>query len=131
MPHIVIEHSAGLDAHVDWPALCEAARKAAAGTGIFPPGGIRVRTHRCDHATIADGDPTHGFVDITLKIGRGRDRATKQRAGDHIFAAISRALEPAFAATTVALSMQIEEIDEPNWKRNTIHDALKGRAGHG
>lgn len=127
MPHIVIEHSASLDPHIDWPALCEAARMAAAGSGIFPLGGIRVRTHRCDHATIADGDPAHGFVDVTLKIGRGRDPATKQRAGDQIFAAISAMLEPAFAATTVALSMQIVEIDEPNWKRNTIHDALNGR----
>ncbi|WP_439573346.1 5-carboxymethyl-2-hydroxymuconate Delta-isomerase [Phreatobacter sp.] len=128
MPHIVIEHSASLDGLVDWAALCETARIAAAETGVFPLGGIRVRSHRCDHAVMADGNPAHGFVDVTLKIGKGRDRETKQRAGDRIFAAISAALDPAFAATTIALSLQIEEIDEPNWKRNTIHDALKGRA---
>jgi 5-carboxymethyl-2-hydroxymuconate isomerase len=128
MPHIVIEHSANLDDRVDWPALCEAARRAAAETGVFPLGGIRVRTHRCDHVAIADGDPAHGFVDVTLKIGRGRDVEARRRAGDQVFQAISRALDPAFAATTVALSLQIVEIDEPNWKRNTIHDALKRSA---
>jgi 5-carboxymethyl-2-hydroxymuconate isomerase len=128
MPHIVIEHSASLDASVDWPAVCEAARVAAAETGVFPLGGIRVRTHRCDHAAIADGDPAHGFVDVTLKMGRGRDIETRRQAGGHVFQAISRALDPAFAATTVALSLQIVEIDEPNWKRNTIHDALRRSA---
>ncbi len=128
MPHIVIEHSANLDRVVDWPAVCEAARHAASETGVFPLGGIRVRTHRCDHVAIADGGTAHGFVDVTLKMGRGRDVETRRRAGDHVFQAISRALDPAFAATTVALSLQIVEIDEPNWKRNSIHEALKRSA---
>jgi 5-carboxymethyl-2-hydroxymuconate isomerase len=128
MPHIVIEHSANLDDSVDWPALCGTARRAAAETGVFPLGGIRVRTHRSDHVAIADGNPAHGFVDVTLKMGRGRDVETRRRAGDHIFQAVSTALDQAFAKTTVALSLQIVEIDEPNWKRNTIHDALKRSA---
>jgi 5-carboxymethyl-2-hydroxymuconate isomerase len=128
LPHIVIDYSANLDGLVDFPALCEAARAAAAETGVFPLGGIRVRTHRCDHVAIADGDPAHAFLDATLKMGKGRDADTKRRAGDHVFQAISRALDPAFAVTTVALSFQIEEIDELNWKRNSIHDALKRSA---
>jgi 5-carboxymethyl-2-hydroxymuconate isomerase len=128
MPHIVIEHSANLDRHVDWQSVFETARSAAAETGVFPLGGIRIRTHRCEHVALADGDTAHGFVDVTLKMGRGRDVETRRRAGDHIFGAVSRALDPAFAATTVALSLQIVEIDEPNWKRNTIHDALKRSA---
>ncbi|QCK86468.1 5-carboxymethyl-2-hydroxymuconate Delta-isomerase [Phreatobacter aquaticus] len=128
MPHLVIEYSANLDPLVDMAALCEAARTAAVEAGIFPVGGIRVRAHRCDHAAIADGNPAHAFLDATLKIGQGRDLATKRKAGDHVFAALSRALDPAFAATTVALSFEIREIDELNWKRNSIHDALKRSA---
>jgi len=128
MPHVVVEYSANLDGAVDWSALCEAVRVAAAQTGVFPLGGIRVRAHRCDHVAIGDGDPGHGFVDATLKMGRGRDVETRRRAGGHVFEALSRALDPAFAAAPVALSLQIVEIDEPNWKRNTVHDALKRSA---
>lgn len=128
MPHIVIDHSANIDDLVDLDALCEAARRAAVETGVFPVGGIRVRTHRAGHCAIADGRESHAFLDATLKMGKGRDAEAKRRAGDHIFQAISRALDPAFAVTTVALSFQIEEIDELNWKRNTIHDALKKSA---
>lgn len=128
MPHVVIEYSANLDRTVDWDALCEAVRAAAAATGVFPLGGIRVRAHNCDHVAVADGNVAHGFVDVTLKMGRGRDVETRRRAGDQVFEALSRALDPAFARAPVALSLQIVEIDEPNWKRNTIHDALKGSA---
>lgn len=128
MPHIVMEYSASLEGLCDIHALCEVARKASVETGIFPLGGIRVRAHRATHAVIADGNPAHAFLDVTLKIGTGRDADTKRRAGDHVFAAISRALDPAFARTTIALSMEIREINPAlNWKRNTIHDALKDR----
>jgi len=128
MPHLVIEYSAQLDAMVDFAEVADTARAAASETGVFPLGGIRVRTHRCTHAAVADGNPAHGFVDATLKIGKGRDAATKKRLGDHIFQALSKALDPAFAATAVALSLEIQEIDELNWKRNTVHDALKAGA---
>ncbi|WP_239510397.1 hypothetical protein, partial [Klebsiella pneumoniae] len=40
-------------------ALVEAVRVAAIETGVFPLGGIRVRTHRAVHAAIADGEPAH------------------------------------------------------------------------
>jgi 5-carboxymethyl-2-hydroxymuconate isomerase len=129
MPHVVIEYSANLDGLVDFPALVEAVRAAAVETGIFPLGGIRVRTHRAVHTAIADGDPAHAFLDATLKVGTGRDLETRRRAGEHVFKALSKALDPAFARTTVALSFEIREIDpDLNWKRNTIHDALKAKA---
>lgn len=128
MPHIVIDYSANLDGLVDLQAVVEAARAAAVETGVFPVGGVRVRTRRCPHVAIADGDPAHAFVDAILRMGKGRADDVKKRAGDHIFAALSKALDPAFAKTTVALSFEINEVDDLNWKRNTIHDALKRRA---
>lgn len=129
MPHVVIEYSANLDGLVDFEALIEAVRVAAVETGVFPLGGIRVRTHRAVHAVIADGNPAHAFLDATLKMGTGRDLETRKRAGAHVFQALSKALDPAFAKTTVALSCEIREIDpDLNWKRNTIHDALKKSA---
>jgi len=124
MPHLVIEYSPSLDEILDFQIVAEAARAAAAETGVFPIGGIRARTHRCAHAAVADGEPTRAFVDCTLKMGKGRDEATKKRVGEHVFNALSKALDPAFAATAVGLSLEIREIDELNWKRNTLHDAI-------
>jgi 5-carboxymethyl-2-hydroxymuconate isomerase len=126
MPHFTIEYSANLDARVDMAEVVEVVRKAAVETGIFPLGGIRVRAVRCEHYAIADGNPRLGFLAMVLRLGEGRDLATRKKAGEHIFKALSAHLDPVFAETKFALSfdMQINDKDT-SWKRNNIHDALK------
>ena len=132
MPHFTIEYSANLDGRLDIGAVCEVVRKAAVETGIFPLGGIRVRAIRCEHYAIADARNDYGFLDMVLRIGEGRDLPTRQKAGEHVFQALSKHLDPAFAASKFALSfdMQINDKDT-SWKRNNIHDALKVEAAHG
>jgi 5-carboxymethyl-2-hydroxymuconate isomerase len=132
MPHFTIEYSANLDQSVDIAKVVEVVRKAAVETGIFPLGGIRVRAIRCEHYAIADGSPDFGFLDMVLRLGEGRDLATRKTAGEHIFKALSSHLDPVFAQSKFALSfdMQINDKDT-SWKRNDIHDALKAGAAHG
>ncbi|MBR0774994.1 5-carboxymethyl-2-hydroxymuconate Delta-isomerase [Bradyrhizobium diazoefficiens] len=132
MPHFTIEYSANLDARLDIAAVCEVVRKAAVETGIFPLGGIRVRAIRCEHYAIADARQDYGFLDVVLRIGEGRDLPTRKKAGEHVFGALSRHLDPVFAASKFALSfdMQINDKDT-SWKRNNLHDALKAEAAHG
>jgi len=132
MPHFTIEYSANLDKRVDMAEVVEVVRKAAVETGIFPLGGIRVRTVRCEHYAIADGNPNLAFLDMVLRLGEGRDLAARQKAGEHVFKALSAHLDPVFAQTKFALSfdMQINDKDT-SWKRNNIHDALKVEAAHG
>jgi 5-carboxymethyl-2-hydroxymuconate isomerase len=132
MPHFTIEYSANLDSRVDMGKVVELVRKAAVETGIFPLGGIRVRAVRCEHFAIADGNAQFGFLDMVLRLGEGRDLATRRQAGEHIFKALSAFLDPVFAETKLALSfdMQINDKDT-SWKRNNIHDALKVEAVHG
>jgi 5-carboxymethyl-2-hydroxymuconate isomerase len=132
MPHFTIEYSANLDGRVDIGAACEVVRKAAVETGIFPLGGIRVRAVRCEHYAIADARNDYGFLDMVLRVGEGRDLPTRQKAGEHVFCALSKHLDPVFAASKFALSfdMQINDKDT-SWKRNNIHDALKVEAAHG
>ncbi len=129
MPHFTIEYSANLDELVDIGAACELVRRAAAETGVFPLGGIRVRAIRCEHFAIADGQPGLSFLDMVLRIGEGRDLATRQRAGEHVFKALSAFLDPVFARSGFALSfdMQINDSDT-SWKRNNIHELLKAIA---
>ena len=132
MPHFTIEYSANLDAHVDMGKIVELVRKAAVESGIFPLGGIRVRAIRCEHYAIADGAPQHRFLDMVLRLGEGRDLATRKKAGEHIFHALSDHLDPVFAASQFALSFDMQINDkETSWKRNNIHDVLKKEAAHG
>ena len=132
MPHFTIEYSANLDGRIDMGAVVELVRKAAVETGIFPLGGIRVRTVRCEHYAIADGNPHLGFLDMVLRLGEGRDLATRKQAGEHIFKALSAYLDPVFKQAKFALSfdMQINDKDT-SWKRNNIHEALKVETAHG
>ena len=132
MPHFTIEYSANLDGRLDIGAVCEVVRKAAVETGIFPLGGIRVRAVRCEHYAIADGNPQLGFLDMVLRLGEGRDLATRKTAGEHIFRALSAHLDAVFAQRKFALSfdMQINDKDT-SWKRNNIHEALKAEPAHG
>ncbi|PAY08212.1 5-carboxymethyl-2-hydroxymuconate isomerase [Bradyrhizobium sp. UFLA03-84] len=126
MPHFTIEYSANLDGLLDMGATVELVRKVAVETGIFPLGGIRVRAVRCEHYAIADGRKNYGFLDMVLRLGEGRDLATRKQAGEHIFKALSAHLDPVFANSKFALSFDMQINDkETSWKRNNIHDALK------
>jgi 5-carboxymethyl-2-hydroxymuconate isomerase len=132
MPHFTLEYSANLDSRVDMDKVVETVRKAAVETGIFPLGGIRVRAIRCEHFAIADGNPHLGFLAMVLRLGEGRDLATRKKAGEHVFHALSDHLDPVFAASKFALSFDIQINDkEMSWKRNNIHEALKAEAVHG
>jgi len=132
MPHFTLEYSANLDARVDMAKVVEVVRKAAVETGIFPVGGIRVRAVRCEHFAIADGNPNLGFLAMVLRLGEARDLATRKKAGEHVFRALSDHLDPVFAASKFALSFDIQINDkEMSWKRNNIHEALKAETVHG
>ena len=126
MPHFTLEYSANLDHRVDMAEVVEIVRKAAVETGIFPLGGIRVRAVRCEHYAIADGSSEFAFLDMVLRLGEGRDLATRKKAGEHIFQALSAYLDPVFANGKFALSFDMQVNDkETSWKRNNIHEALK------
>jgi 5-carboxymethyl-2-hydroxymuconate isomerase len=132
MPHFTIEYSANIDVLVDMSEVVEVVRMAAIETGIFPLGGIRVRAVRCEHYAIADGRQNYGFLDMVLRLGEGRDLATRKKAGEHIFKALSAYLDPVFANSKFALSFDMQINDkETSWKRNNIHEALKLVAAHG
>ena len=132
MPHFTIEYSANLDGRVDIGLVVELVRKAAVETGIFPLGGIRVRAIRCEHYAIADGSKSFGFLDMVLRLGEGRDLATRKKAGEHIFKVLSAYLDPVFADSKFALSFDIQINDkETSWKRNNIHEAPKVETAHG
>lgn len=125
---MAIEYSANLDAKVDMPALCALVSRTMLDTGVFEPGAIRVRAFRAEAYAIADRLPENGFIDMNLRIGKGRSAQDKKRAGEAIFTAVSDHLASLFATPHFALSLEIREIDaELSWKKNAIHPRLRGK----
>ena len=125
---MAIEYSANLDAKVDMPALCDLVSRTMLDTGVFEPGAIRVRAFRAEAYAIADRLPENGFIDMNLRIGKGRSAQDKKRAGEAIFTAVSDHLASLFATPHFALSLEIREIDaELSWKKNAIHPRLRGK----
>lgn len=111
MPHLNIEYSANLESALDMHGLCVALKDAAAGTGVFPAAGIRVRAFAAHHSVIADGDPKHGFVDITVRLGAGRTDAAKTAATDALFEAAKAFTAEHMNANPFMLSLELRELD--------------------
>lgn len=128
MPHFIIEYSANLEPAVDIAALCEAVRATAAGMDCFPTPGIRVRAFRADHVAIADGDPQHGFVDISIRLREGRPQEVKETACEGIFEAARAFLAPYMGDHSLALSLEMRDIDASlSPKTGTVRRHLPGR----
>lgn len=126
MPHFQIDYSGNLEEAIDFSGLCEHIRAAAAKIDSFPMPGIRVRAVRVDHFAIADGDPNHGFVDISVRIRGGRPPEVKQDASQRIFEAARDYLGPAMATRSIALSLELRDIDpDLSPKTGTIRDHLE------
>ena len=89
MPHLSFEYSANLEERLDVAALCIVLRDAAVETGVFPKAGIRVRAIRAAHVLIADGNPQHAFLDLTVRLRAGRSAPDKARAAEQIFTSSS------------------------------------------
>jgi 5-carboxymethyl-2-hydroxymuconate isomerase len=128
MPHIIVEYSANVAQRTDIPELLTCLHEAALETGVFPIGGIRSRALERTTYRIADGDPRYGFVYIVMRIGQGRDQATKKAAAEAVFQAASRHLDGVFAGDPISLALEMQEIDSSlSFKRNTIHDDIKAK----
>lgn len=125
MPHLIIDYSANMETRCDIAQLCDHMRRTMLETGVFPEAGIRVRAFRANHCSVADGDNRHGYIDMQLRIGAGRNAETRAQAAQSLFDAASDFLDAAFAADPLALSLSLEEItSETSHKRNSIRTFL-------
>ncbi|MCB1405598.1 MAG: 5-carboxymethyl-2-hydroxymuconate isomerase [Rhodobacteraceae bacterium] len=111
MPHLSLEYSRNLETRLDMPGLLRVLRDAAIETGVFPPAGIRVRAFAADHVVIADGNPDHAFIDISVRLRGGRSDADKARATAHLFAAAEGYCAADMAQHSLMLSLEMRDID--------------------
>ena len=111
MPHLMIDYSANVEPDVDMGALCDTLRDVAASIDAFPLAGVKVRAVRVDHYAIADGNPEHGFIDISVRIRGGRDTETKQNAAQKLFDAANEFVADVMQRRSLALSLELRDID--------------------
>ncbi|MDK3020291.1 5-carboxymethyl-2-hydroxymuconate isomerase [Pseudodonghicola flavimaris] len=126
MAHLMVDYSPNVEDWVDMARFCDVLRIAAIETEALPMPGIRVRAMRADHVSIADGSDAHGYIDISVRLRGGRDLDTRKAATAHIFAAAETFLKPVMATRSLALSLEMRDID-PDLapKTGTIRDHLK------
>jgi 5-carboxymethyl-2-hydroxymuconate isomerase len=126
MPHVIVEYTDNLSGEADIPALLRTiAGYCGESGGVLPLAGVRVRAIRLTEYVIADGRPEYAFVNVTVKMGQGRDAAFKTAFFGGLFERIKAELGAAMAARPVALSMYIEELDEAGaFRHNGVREAL-------
>lgn len=129
MPHLSFEYSRGLGDLTDLEAFAAVCRDALVATGACPLGGIRVRGFEAGVQAVADGGDYH-FCDVVLRLGQGRDAATRARIADALYAAAEAALRPGLGDRPFILSLEVQEIQSEFSRKSwsTIHTALGEKA---
>ena len=79
MPHVICEYSANVEDKIRLDALLETLHAAVMRTRISELAGLRTRGERRAHYRIADNDPANGFVNITVRIAKGRSAERESR----------------------------------------------------
>lgn len=126
MPHFIAEYTDNIEKQADLPGLFEKIHAALGASGVFPLGGIRSRGVRLDTWRMADGKHDYAFVHMTLKVGHGRDLATRQKVAGKLFEVITVHFAALQADRLLALSFEMIELHpELNFKLNNVHAFLK------
>lgn len=128
MPHVTVEYSANLERDVASRALVDAIHDAVLATGAFELGAVRTRAARRDVYAVADRDPENAFVAVRLAIGKGRDVETRKRVSREVMDALEAVTHDAFARRGLALSVEIQEIDDvATLRTNNLHARMKAK----
>jgi 5-carboxymethyl-2-hydroxymuconate isomerase len=113
MAHFIYEYSANLPAAtLDLPGLMAKMHAVAAESGVFPLSGMRSRAIRCEEFRVADGAPDKGFINLSMKVGHGRDEQTRLACGQLLFDTLIAHLQPLLDQYPVAVSFEMRELEE-------------------
>ncbi len=122
MPHIIAEYSANLEDCLDVQALVDDLHQVAIDSGVAEPVAIRTRAERREYFRVADGDPANGFVHITARLRIGRPQEKRSALGEALLAAADKRLAAVYPTHPIGLTVEIHEIDEMTFRRNTLRE---------
>ena len=126
MAHLTIQYSYQLDKKYDFREFVEGLRLEMIKSEIFPIGGIRVRALPTNANAIADGHNDNRYVDLILRMGKGRNNQEKSQIGKQLMIYSKHFFKPEIMKKHFALALEIIEIEQEfSWKFNTIHSRLQ------
>ena len=128
MPHIIAEYSANLEDCLDVQGLVDDLHQAAIDSKVADIAGIRSRAARREHFRVADGNPANGFVHITARLRIGRPEEMRKSLGEALLAAADKRLANVYPAHPIGLTVEIYEIDEMTFRRNTLRERAPSAA---
>jgi len=129
MPHLIVEYSANLNNQIDIFKLVETVHHAALRTGVFEVAAIRTRAAGRDYYVIADGHRDNAFVAIFVRVAPGRPPETRRRVGQEIFDAACEFLKNVYETTPLAISLEVQEIDNTAaFRKKNLDRIIKARA---
>jgi 5-carboxymethyl-2-hydroxymuconate isomerase len=99
MPHVIIEHSAGLAAKVKPELLLARIHAAVLQTRIFEPDSIKSRTSSYHHYQLGNREAQDNFVHVTISILSGRSETLKQTLGKAVLVALQETVPDASQLT--------------------------------
>ena len=120
MPHLILEYSKNIEGDVEIEGLMRKLHQAIFATGLWELSALRTRAEPRDKYHIADGDPTHGFMHLMVRIRAGRDNATKEKLGQDLLKVMVDWLEPSFAKRKIAINAEITEVSPTSYLYRTI-----------
>ena len=127
MPHFHIDYSPNLEKRLNIAQLCNVLRDAAMETGLFPLAGLRIRASPAAHVVMADGNPRHAYLDLSIRLRAGRAPEAKKQAVDHIFKAAEQFCASVLDTSSFMLSCEMRDIDpELSPKVSSIRRFLPG-----
>lgn len=126
MAHFVLEYSANISADIlNLQSLFAQLHQAAMDTGIFPLKGIRSRAYPCHDYRMADGNPEHMFVHLTVLLGAGRSLEERELAAKSFFKVLDQHFVHCFETRGVAMSFEMKELEPVlKYNKNNIQDYL-------
>tara|TARA_R110000824_G_scaffold288508_6_gene476901 strand:- start:1789 stop:2172 length:384 start_codon:yes stop_codon:yes gene_type:complete len=127
MAHFVLEYSDNIDKDtLAVQTLFANLHQAALDTGLFPYKGIRSRAYASHDYRMADGNPEHIFVHLSVLLGAGRSLQERELAARSFFSVLEKHFSSSFEQRGVALSFEMKEL-EPilKFNKNNIQDFLE------
>lgn len=120
VPHIIVEYSANLESDLDVRRLVDDLHQVVVDSGVADLAAIRTRAERRDVYRVADGDPKNAFVHVTMRLRIGRGEEQRSKLADALLAATDKNLQRAYATHAIAITVEMEEIDNLTARKNTI-----------
>ncbi|MFZ1386744.1 MAG: 5-carboxymethyl-2-hydroxymuconate Delta-isomerase [Thiolinea sp.] len=126
MAHFVLEYSDNISAEIlNLQTLFANLHQAAVETDLFPLKGIRSRAYACHDYRMADGNPEHIFVHLTVLLGAGRSLEERELAAKSFFKVLEAHFASCFESRGVAMSFEMKELEPVlKYNKNNLQDYL-------